>query len=64
MSTKELIIEELKDLPDDQEGELLEIIRAFKHGQLKLPSETMLLSEDALADVWLSEEEDEAWKNL
>jgi hypothetical protein len=64
MSTKELIIEELKDLPDEQERELLEIIRAFKHGELKMRSETMLLSEDALADVWLSEEEDEAWKNL
>ena len=64
MSTKELIIEEIKDVPADQEDELLELIRAYKHGQVKMLPETMLMSEKALAEVWSSSEEDEAWKHL
>lgn len=64
MSTNELILQEIKDAPEDFSSEVLEIIRALKHVKRLDPNGNTLLSQDALAKDWLSPEEDEAWKDL
>lgn len=64
MSTNELILQEIKDAPEDFSSEVLEIIRALKHVKRLDSNENTLLSQDALAKDWLSPEEDEAWKDL
>jgi hypothetical protein len=45
-------------------GEVLDFIGFVKQKQFKNISETMLMSEDALARDWDSPEEDAAWAAL
>ena len=64
MSTKELILQEIEEAPEEFSFEVLEIIRALKHIKNLDANEPALLSQEALAKDWLSPEEDEAWKDL
>ena len=64
MSTNELIIQEISNAPEEFSSEVLEIIRALKLVKGSEVTEATLLSQDALAQDWLSAEEDEAWKDL
>jgi hypothetical protein len=64
MSTRELIIEELQNIPEPQLGEVLNMVKAIKSRHQNPSLETSLLSEATLAQDWLKQEEDEAWQNL
>lgn len=61
---KDIIIEELKDVPDDFADEVIRFIRIMKSRKTGEKIETHFASEDSLAKDWLKPEEDEAWKNL
>jgi hypothetical protein len=61
---KDIIIEELKDVPDEFADEVIRFIRVMKSRTKQKKIETHLASEDSLAKDWLKPEEDEAWKDL
>ena len=64
MSTKELILKEIDEAPEEFSSEVLELIRALKIVKNRDVNETTLLSQDILAKDWLTPEEDNAWKDL
>jgi hypothetical protein len=64
MSTKELILKEIDEAPEDFSSEVLELIRALKIVKNRDVNETTLLSQNILAKDWLTPEEDNAWKDL
>ena len=63
MSKRELIAQELGRLSDDDLDRLLAFVRllAEEHGEASVPR---LAAESALAEDWLSPEEDAAWSSL
>lgn len=61
---KDIIIEELKDVPDEFADEVIRFIRKIKSRKTGEKIETHLASSDSLAIDWLKPEEDEAWKDL
>jgi hypothetical protein len=62
--TKNIIIDELKDLPDEFANEILDFIRFKKIKRSAEKIETHLVSETALSKDWLNPTENEAWKDL
>ena len=64
MSTKELILKEIDEAPEEFSSEVLELIRALKIVKNRDVNETSLLSQNILAKDWLTPEEDSAWKDL
>ena len=62
--TKNIIIEELKDIPDEKANEILDFIRFIKFQKKMDKILTHLVSENSLAKDWLIPEEDDAWKDL
>jgi hypothetical protein len=63
MSKRELISQELNNLPEQDLDQLLAFLRVLKetHADSEMPT---LAAESALAKDWLTPEEDEAWANL
>ena len=63
MSKRELISQELNNLPEQDLDQLLAFLRVLKetHADGEMPA---LAAESALAKDWLTPEEDEAWANL
>ncbi|MCY0879731.1 MAG: DUF2281 domain-containing protein [Firmicutes bacterium] len=61
-TTRQILWALLQDLPDDLMDEVIDFVQ-FLRLRHALP-ETAILSESALAQSWLTPEEDEAWKNL
>lgn len=64
MTTKDLIIQEVENMPDfllDELWDFLQFVKA-KYQQEKL--ETTILSESSLQKDWLRPEEDAAWQDL
>jgi hypothetical protein len=63
MSKRELIDQELGRLSEADLDRLLEFLRALsdQHAEASIPA---LAAEPALAEDWLSPEEDTAWANL
>lgn len=64
MDKIELIINEIKDVPESYIEELLDYIHFLK---TKIHKEILcvtILSESSLKKDWLKPEEDEAWQNL
>jgi len=61
VTTRDDIERELDALPEPALQEVLALIRARKRRGVTI---TALLSEAALAEDWLSPEEDEAWADL
>ena len=62
--TKNIIIEELKDIPDEFASEILDFIKFKKIQRKSEKIHTHFASESSLAKDWLKPEEDEAWKGL
>lgn len=62
--TKNIIIEELKDIPDEFASEILDFIKFKKIQKKSEKIHTHFASENSLAKDWLTPEEDEAWKDL
>ena len=64
MTAKEMIKNELDEVPELVLEEILDYIQFLKRKKLKVISETALLSEDSLKKDWMKPEEDLAWKHL
>ena len=64
MTTKELILSEIKKIPEPLLEEVLDFIRFLETKVLEQKMETAIASESSLKRDWLRPEEDEAWRNL
>lgn len=64
MTTRQLVIKEIKRVPEPILKEVLDFILFLELRAKRGISETAILSESALRKIWLSKEEDEAWKDL
>jgi hypothetical protein len=64
MSAKDLIIQEMEQVPEPMLEEVLDFLRFLKAKQLQERLEIPILSESSLEKDWLRAEEDEAWQHL
>ena len=64
MNEKEIIVRELDRVPKSLLPKVLEFVKSVQDTSQVEQLETTLLSEAALAQHWLSPEEDEAWQDL
>jgi hypothetical protein len=62
--TKDIILNELHDLPDDLVQEILDYIRFLKVKRTADKIMTAFASEKVLSKDWLSPEEEQQWKDL
>jgi hypothetical protein len=61
---KELLINEIEQVPESFLDEVLDFIYFLKAKIIKKRLDTAIASESSLKKDWLRPEEDEAWKNL
>ena len=64
VNIKEALLQEVNVLPTGYCPEVLDFITSLKGNRQSVIPETMLLSEEALAEDWDSPEDNEAWANL
>jgi len=64
MSKKELLINEIEQVPEPFLDEVLDFIRFLKTKAIKERMNIAIASESSLKKDWLKPEEDEAWQNL
>ena len=64
MEVKELILKEIKRVPEQYLAEILDFIRFLEEKAVKEGMEMAIASETSLKKDWLRHEEDEAWRNL
>ncbi len=64
LTDKEMILQELEELPEDSLPEVLDFIRFLKEKHAEAGLESALLSERVLGRDWLRPEEDEAGQDL
>ncbi len=64
MSYKTLIQKEIKRMPEEMLGEVIDFIRFLQLKMVKERFDISFASESSLKKDWMKPEEDEAWKNL
>lgn len=64
MSNRDLLVKEIKELPDDKLQEVIDFVRFLKSKQRDEEMDITLVSEPSLATDWNKPEEDEAWSDL
>ena len=64
MTTKQMLLKEIKMVPEPILEEVLYFMRFLENKSRSRISETAILSESSLAKDWLKPEEDEAWQDL
>jgi len=64
MSKKELLINEIEQVPEPFLDEVLDFVHFLKTKIIKEGLATAIASESSLKKDWLKPEEDEAWQNL
>lgn len=64
MSKKELLINEIEQVPEPFLDEVLDFIKFLKTKIINEWMNIALTSESSLEKDWLKPEEDEAWQNL
>ena len=64
MTKKNLLINEVKKLPEESLDEVLDFIRFQRMKVLREKSATYGASESSLKKDWLGPEEDKAWRDL
>ena len=64
MSKRELLLQEIEQVPDPFLDEVLDFVHFLKTKLLKERLDTAIASESSLGKDWLRPEEDEAWRNL
>lgn len=64
MSKKELLLNEIEQVPDAFLDEVLDFIHFLKAKIVKERLDTAIASESSLKKDWLRPEEDEAWRSL
>jgi hypothetical protein len=64
MSTKELLLNEIEEVPEPLLVEVLDFVHFLKAKIVREKLDTAIASETSLRKDWLEPEEDEAWQNL
>ncbi|MGD0230552.1 MAG: DUF2281 domain-containing protein [Syntrophorhabdales bacterium] len=64
MNTKEVLINEIEEVPEPLLSEVLDFVHFLKAKILREKLDIAIISESSLGRDWLSPEEDEAWQNL
>jgi len=64
MSTQELIVSEVNQLPETLQREVYDFARFLRERSTNDDFDGLLLSNSALAKDWDTPEEDAAWSNL
>ncbi|OKH39664.1 DUF2281 domain-containing protein [[Phormidium ambiguum] IAM M-71] len=64
MTAKDLIIQEIENIPDFLLDEVLDFLQFIKAKYQQEKLETTILSESSLQKDWLRPEEDAAWQDL
>lgn len=64
MTAKDLIIQEIENIPDFLVDEVLDFLQFIKAKYQQEKLETTILSESSLQNDWLRPEEDAAWQDL
>ncbi|ELR98135.1 DUF2281 domain-containing protein [Gloeocapsa sp. PCC 73106] len=64
MTIKELILQEIENIPETLLQEVLDFIQFLQVKHQPEMLETMLLSESSMQKDWLKTEEEEAWQDL
>ncbi len=64
MSTRELIDQEVAELPEPLQREVYDFVRLLRQKSAEDSFNVLLLSESVLARDWSTPEEDAAWANL
>ena len=64
VNIRESLLQEVNVLPTGYCPEVLDFIASLKGNRQPAIPDTMLLSEEALAEDWDSPEDNEAWVNL
>lgn len=64
MYTKDLILQEIDQIPEFLLDEVLDFLQFLKTKYTQEKLEVSTLSETALAKDWLSPEEEDAWRDL
>jgi hypothetical protein len=64
MNTKEVLINEIEEVPEPLLSEVLDYIHFLKAKLLREKLDIAITSESSLGKDWLTPEEDEAWESL
>jgi len=64
MSTKELLLSEIEQVPEPLLNEVLALVHFLKSRIIQERQGTALANESSLKKDWLKPEEDEAWQRL
>jgi len=64
MSKKEILIQEIDEVPESYLDELLDFVHFLKSKIVSEKPDTAIASESSLKKDWLLPEEDEAWQSL
>lgn len=64
MSTKELLMTEIEQVPEPLLNEVLDFVHFLKAKTVREGIAAAVASEASLGKDWLKTEEDEAWQNL
>ena len=64
MNTKEVLINEIEEVPEPLLSEVLDFVHFLKAKLLREELDIAIMSESSLGKDWLTPEEDEAWESL
>ena len=64
MSKKEILIQEIEQVPETYLDEVLDFVHFLKSKIIREKLDTAIASESSLKKDWLLPEEDEAWQSL
>jgi len=64
MNTKDLLINEIEEVPEPLLTEVLDFVHFLKTKILREKRDIAIMSESSLGKDWLQPEEDEAWQSL
>ena len=64
MSTKEILINEIDEVPEPLLTEVLDFVHFLKAKIVREKLDIAIMSESSLCKDWLKPEEEEAWQNL
>ena len=64
MGTKELLKNEIEEVPEPLLSEVLDFVHFLKAKAAREKLDIAIMSESSLSKDWLKPEEDEAWQNL
>ncbi|MFH1704223.1 MAG: DUF2281 domain-containing protein [Nitrospirota bacterium] len=64
MSKKEILIQEIEQVPESYLDEVMDFVHFLKSKIIREKLDTAIASESSLKKDWLLPEEDEAWQSL